>query len=172
MMTANITLGIPAQNIITASMMSILALIAISEVHFPELDEPMMRGHVLVDHGEGNAKDAPVNVLHAFAKGALFGLILTGQVLCNVVTILSFVAAINVLLTWIGRGFGIHHLMLQLVLHYVFYLITFLLSTLHGSFHSPPSSPHLTTIDILCILQVCPTRRSCVCQISLPPNWL
>ncbi len=170
MMTAYITLGIPAQNIITASMMSIPASIAISEVRFPELDEPVTRGRVVVDRGEGNAKDAPVNALHAFAKGALFGLVLTGQVRCNVVAILSFVAAINVLLTWIGRGFGIHHLTLQLVLCYVFYP-TFLLGTSHCSFHSPPSSPHLTTIDVPCISQACPARRSCACRISSLPNW-
>jgi CNT family concentrative nucleoside transporter len=82
MMTAYITLGIPVQNIVTVSMMGIPASIAISEFHFPELDEPVMRGHVVVDCGEGNAKDTPINVLHAFAKGALFSLILTGQVLC------------------------------------------------------------------------------------------
>jgi hypothetical protein len=38
---------------------------------------------------------------------------------------LSLVATINGLLTWIGRGFGIHQLTLQLVLRYVFYPITF-----------------------------------------------
>ena len=30
-------------------------------------------------------------------------------------------------MTWIGRGFGIHHLTLQLVLGYIFYPITFFL---------------------------------------------
>ena len=40
-------------------------------------------------------------------------------------TVVSLVAAINGLLTWIGRGFGIHALTLQLVLRYVFYPVTF-----------------------------------------------
>lgn len=34
---------------------------------------------------------------------------------------------INGLLTWIGQGFGIHHLTLQLMLRYVFYPVTFFL---------------------------------------------
>lgn len=34
---------------------------------------------------------------------------------------------INGLLTWIGRGFGIHHLTLQLVIRYIFYPVTFFL---------------------------------------------
>lgn len=38
------------------------------------------------------------------------------------------VARINGLLTWIGRGFGIHHLTLELIIGYIFYPITFLLS--------------------------------------------
>jgi CNT family concentrative nucleoside transporter len=127
-MSAYISLGVPAQNLITASIMSIPASIAISKVRVPELEEPVTRGRVVVDRGE-QAKDAPANALHAFAKGAVFGLVVAGQILCNVLTILSLVATINGLLTWIGRGFGIHHLTLQLVLRYVFYPVTFLIGT-------------------------------------------
>jgi concentrative nucleoside transporter, CNT family len=124
-----LSLGVPAQNLITASIMSIPASISISKLRVPELEEPVTRGRVVVDRGETNAKNAPVNALHAFAKGSVFGLILVGQVLCNVIAILSLVAMVNGLLTWIGRGFGIHQLTLQLVLRYVFYPITFLLGT-------------------------------------------
>ena len=54
--------------------MSIPASIAISKIRIPELEEPVTRGRVVVDRGE-DAKHAPVNALHAFAKGAIFGLI-------------------------------------------------------------------------------------------------
>jgi CNT family concentrative nucleoside transporter len=47
------------------------------------------------------------------------------QIFANVLTILSLVATINGLLTWIGRGFGIHHPTLQFMLRYVFYPFTF-----------------------------------------------
>ncbi len=120
-------MGVPAQNLITASVMSIPASIAISKLRVPELEEPVTRGRVVVDRGEEDTKHAPVNALHAFAQGAVLGLVLAGQILCNVITILSLVATINGLLTWIGRGLGIHHLTLQLVLRYVFYPITFFL---------------------------------------------
>ncbi|KAF8269244.1 Na+ dependent nucleoside transporter C-terminus-domain-containing protein [Lactarius quietus] len=123
-LSAYISLGVPAQNLITASMMSIPASIAISKIRMPELEEPVTRGRVIVDRGD-EGKDAPANVLHAFAQGAVFGLVMAGQILCNVLTILSLVATINGLLTWIGRGFGIHQLTLQLVLRYVFYPVTF-----------------------------------------------
>jgi CNT family concentrative nucleoside transporter len=110
-------------------MMSIPASIAISKVRIPELEEPVTRGRAVVDRGETNSKDAPMNVLHAFAKGAVLGLIMAGQILCNVIAILSLVTAINGLLTWIGYGFGIHNLTLQLILRYGFYPITFFLGT-------------------------------------------
>ena len=88
----------------------------------------MTRGRIVVDLGD-DPKDAPVNALQAFGKGAFLGLYVTGQILCNVITILAFVGTINGLLTWIGRGFGIHQLTLQLVLRYVFYPLTFLTGT-------------------------------------------
>jgi len=128
-MSVYINLGVPAQNLITASMMSIPASISISKLRVPELDEPVTRGRVVVDLGEKDDKNAPVNVLHAFSKGAVLGLVLVGQILCNILTVLSLVAAVNGLLTWIGRGFGIHHLTLQLALRYVFCPITFFLGT-------------------------------------------
>jgi hypothetical protein len=55
--------------------MSIPALTAISKLRIPEVDEPVTHRRVIVDHGEEDEKDAPVNVLHTFAKGAVFGLI-------------------------------------------------------------------------------------------------
>ncbi|KAG9220896.1 hypothetical protein CCMSSC00406_0002504 [Pleurotus cornucopiae] len=129
--SAYISLGVPAQNLVTSSVMSIPASIAISKIRLPELDEPVTRGHVVVDRGE-NQKNAPANALHAFSQGAVFGLIVAGQILTNVLTVLSLVAMINGLLTWIGRGFGIHHLTLQLVLGYIAYPVTFFLGVPRG----------------------------------------
>ena len=144
-LAAYINLGVPAQNLVTSSVMSIPASIAISKMRMPEIDEPVTRGRVVVDRGE--QKDSgPANALHAFSQGALFGLIVAGQILCvclkftistpadalpfvrtNVLTILSLVATVNGLLTWIGRGFGIDALTMQLVLGYIFYPVTFFL---------------------------------------------
>ncbi|KAI0344490.1 hypothetical protein BDW22DRAFT_1354549 [Trametopsis cervina] len=127
-LSAYIALGVPAQNLVTASVMSIPASIAISKMRIPEMDEPVTRGRVVVDRGEENDKTRPTNALHAFSQGALFGLIVAGQILTNVLTVVSLVATINGLLTWIGKGFGIHALTLQLILRYLFYPITFFLS--------------------------------------------
>ncbi|KAH0589287.1 hypothetical protein H2248_005049 [Termitomyces sp. 'cryptogamus'] len=126
-LVAYINLGVPPQNLITSSVMSIPASISISKIRLPETEEPITRGHVTVDRGE-NVEDKPANALHAFSRGAVFGLIVAGQILTNVLTVLSLVATINGLLTWIGRGFGIHHLTLDLIIGYIFYPVTFFLS--------------------------------------------
>lgn len=124
---AYILLGVPAQHLVTASVMSIPGSIAISKLRYPEIDEPVTRGQVVVDRGAEDRRGKPANALHAFSKGAIFGVVVAGQILANVLTILSLVYLINGLLTWIGRGFGITQLTLQLVLGYVFYPITFLM---------------------------------------------
>jgi len=124
---AYISLGVPAQHLVTASVMSIPASIAISKLRYPEVDEPVTRGQVVVDRGGEDRRGKPANALHAFSHGAIFGLVVAGQILANVLTILSLVFMINGLLTWIGRGFGITQLTLQLVLGYIFYPITFLM---------------------------------------------
>ena len=80
-LSAYIALGVPPQNLVTASVMSIPASIAISKMRMPELEEPVTRGRVVVDRGDLNDKNRPVNALHAFSQGALFGLIVAGQIL-------------------------------------------------------------------------------------------
>jgi hypothetical protein len=52
-------------------MMSIPASIAISKLRIPELEGPVTRGRVILDHGEIDAKNSPVNALYAFAKGLI-----------------------------------------------------------------------------------------------------
>lgn len=79
-MTAYVALGVPPQNLITSSVMSIPASIAISKMRIPELDEPVTRGHIIVDRGD-EGKERPVNALHAFSLGGLFGLKVAGQIL-------------------------------------------------------------------------------------------
>lgn len=50
-------------------------------MRMPELEEPVTRGNVVVDRGNVDQKNEPANALHAFSQGALFGLIVAGQIL-------------------------------------------------------------------------------------------
>ena len=79
-LAAYIFLGIPASTLITSSVMSIPASIAISKMRYPETEEPVTRTAVVVDRGV-QAKNQPNNALHAFSHGATFGLMVAGQIL-------------------------------------------------------------------------------------------
>jgi concentrative nucleoside transporter, CNT family len=80
-LTAYINLGAGAQNLVTSSVMSIPASIAISKMRLPETDTPVTLGRVVVDRGEEDEKHRPANAIHAFSKGAIFGLVVAGQIL-------------------------------------------------------------------------------------------
>jgi len=64
--------------------MSIPASIAISKMHIPEVDIPATRGRVVIDRGDEKPENAPVNALHAFSKGGMFGLNVAGQILWDI----------------------------------------------------------------------------------------
>lgn len=51
---------------------------AISKIRIPEVDEPVTRGRIVIDRGDD---DQPSNALHAFSKGAVFGLVVAGLIL-------------------------------------------------------------------------------------------
>jgi len=127
-LTAYINLGVSPTTLVTSSVMSIPASIAISKLRFPEREDPVTRGSVVVDRGV-QSKNEPANALHAFSNGASFGLMVAGQILTNVLTVLALVYSIDGLLTYIGRGFAIHHLTLDLIFGYLFYPLTFLMGT-------------------------------------------
>ena len=62
-LAAYINLGVPAANLVTSSVMSIPASMAISKMRVPETEEPVTRGRVTVDRG---LKDSPVGWLLFF----------------------------------------------------------------------------------------------------------
>lgn len=88
-----ILLGVPATSLITASVMSIPASIAISKIVYPEDDVPVTLGRVVVDRGEDEPDEA--NALHAFSNGAWFGLKVAGLILCNVLAVLALLYVID-----------------------------------------------------------------------------
>lgn len=62
---AYIGLGVPAINLVTSSVMSIPASMAISKMRIPETEQPVTREHVTIDRGLDGAH-APVSYLAAF----------------------------------------------------------------------------------------------------------
>ncbi|KAL9938602.1 hypothetical protein V8E36_002321 [Tilletia maclaganii] len=120
---AYVSMGISPTLLITSCVMSIPGSIAASKLVMPETEEPITMGRVVLDRGQ-DEKEKSVDVLHAFSNGAWLGLRVAGLIFCNVLVIVSLVSAINGILTYIGRSWGLdgdYALTLELILGYVFY---------------------------------------------------
>jgi CNT family concentrative nucleoside transporter len=125
-LTGYIQLGIPPESLITASIMSIPASIAISKIVYPEDDVPLTLGRIVVDRGaEDEEKEA--NALHAFSNGAWFGLKVAGLILCNVLVVLALLYIIDGLLIWIGRAWNLEAFTLEFMFQYIFYPLSWLM---------------------------------------------
>ncbi|KAL7908371.1 Na+ dependent nucleoside transporter C-terminus domain-containing protein [Trichoderma velutinum] len=121
-----IGLGLNAEALVSSCIMSIPASLAISKLRYPETEETLTAGRVVIpDDDEHKAE----NALHAFANGAWLGIKIGGTIIASLLCILAAVGLINGLLTWWGHYININHptLTLQTILSYVFYPVAFLL---------------------------------------------
>ncbi|KAF2743051.1 sodium/nucleoside cotransporter 1 /nucleoside cotransporter 1 [Sporormia fimetaria CBS 119925] len=126
-LVAYIGMGINPQALISSCVMSIPASLAISKLRYPEEEETLTAGRVVIpDDDEHKA----ANALHAFAEGAWLGLKIAGMILCTLLCIIALIGLIDGLLTWWGRYInldGDYDLTLELILGYLCYPIAFLL---------------------------------------------
>ncbi|KAK4613993.1 Sodium/nucleoside cotransporter 1 [Fulvia fulva] len=131
-LVAYIGLGVNPQALISSCVMSIPASLAVSKLRYPEEEESLTAGKVVIPDDDEHKS---ANALQAFANGAWLGLKIAGMILCTLLCIIAFVALINGLLTWFGRYInldGDYDLTLELILSYVFYPVAFLLGVPRG----------------------------------------
>jgi CNT family concentrative nucleoside transporter len=120
-----IGMGFPAAVLVSSCIMSIPASLAISKMRYPETEETLTAGRVVIpDDDEHNKAE---NALHAFANGAALGIRIAGTIIASLLCIIAAVALMNGLLTWWGRYINIDELTVQLIFGYIFYPIAFLL---------------------------------------------
>ncbi|KAH6646546.1 NupC family nucleoside transporter [Truncatella angustata] len=121
-----IQMGLNPQVLVSSCIMSIPASLAISKMRFPEEEETLTSGRVVVpDDDEHKA----ANALHAFANGAWLGLKIAGMIVSTLLCIIAFVGLINGFLGWWGTYWNIIEtpLSLQLILGYLLYPVAWLL---------------------------------------------
>ncbi|KAI0882948.1 H+/nucleoside cotransporter-like protein [Annulohypoxylon maeteangense] len=125
-LVAYIGLGINPQALVSSCIMSIPASLAVSKMRWPETEETLTSGRVVVPDDE---EHRAANALHAFANGAWLGLKIAGMIVATLLCIIAFVALANGLLTWWGGYWGISNpdLTIQFILGYCFYPLSWLL---------------------------------------------
>jgi CNT family concentrative nucleoside transporter len=121
-----ISLGLPAEVLVSSCIMSIPASLAISKLRYPETEETLTAGRVVIPEDDD---DKAENALHAFAKGALLGIKIAGSIITSILCILAMVGFVNGLMTWWGKYLNINdpELTLQTIFGYLFYPVAFVL---------------------------------------------
>ncbi|EAW06944.1 NupC/NupG family nucleoside CNT transporter [Aspergillus clavatus NRRL 1] len=125
-LVAYIGMGVNPQALVSSCVMSIPASLAASKLRWPEEEETLTAGRVVVPEDEEHKAE---NALHAFSNGAWLGIKIAGMISATLLCIISLVGLINGLLTWWGRYLNINDppLTLDLILGYICYPIAFLL---------------------------------------------
>ncbi|KAG8533801.1 uncharacterized protein KY384_001542 [Bacidia gigantensis] len=123
---AYIALGVNAQALISSCVMSIPASLAISKLRYPETEETLTSGRVVIPEVD---EHKATNSLHAFANGAWLGLKIAGMILATLLCIIAILGLADGLLTWWGRYLNINDppLTVELIVGYICYPIAFLL---------------------------------------------
>ncbi len=113
-MAAYISLGIPAEHLIAASVMSAPAALALSKLFYPETEKSQtsVQADVGVERIHSNAIDAA-------AAGAIDGLKLVLNVAAMLIAFLGLFAFINAVLSWMGKATGLPQLSLEWILSYL-----------------------------------------------------
>jgi CNT family concentrative nucleoside transporter len=125
-LSAYIFMGISPIALISSCVMSIPASLAISKLRYPETEETLTAGQLVIPKDED---EKPANFLHAFANGSWLGIKVAGMIIAALLCILSLLGLVNALLTWWGHYLNISDpdLTIELILGYLFYPIAFLL---------------------------------------------
>ncbi len=121
-MAAYISFGIPAEHLISASVMSAPAALAISKLLYPETDKPQTRGKILTQ-----IEQKSTNAIDAITTGALDGLKLALNVGAMLIAFLGLLALVNAILGWLGVQVGLNTLSLELILSYVMFPVAWLM---------------------------------------------
>lgn len=123
---AYISMGVNPQAMVSSCVMSIPASLAVSKLRWPEEEECLTAGRVVIPDNEEHRSS---NALHAFSSGAWLGLKIASMIAATLLCIISLVGLVNGLLTWWGRYLNINDppLTLELIVGYICYPIAFLL---------------------------------------------
>ncbi|MGK7886417.1 MAG: NupC/NupG family nucleoside CNT transporter [Crocosphaera sp.] len=113
-MAAYIAMGISPTHLISASVMSAPAALAISKIMYPETDKSQTQDEAILE-----LKSPYTNAIDAATNGALEGLKLALNVGAMLIAILGLVALINGILGAIGQPLGLSNLSLELIFSYL-----------------------------------------------------
>ncbi len=120
-LAAYISFGMPAQDLITASVMAAPCALGMSKLLYPETEKPETAGTLQL-----NVEKTAINVVDAAAAGALEGAKLALNIAAIIIAFLGLIAFFNTILSAIGGLFGYPELSLNFILGILLYPIAIL----------------------------------------------
>jgi CNT family concentrative nucleoside transporter len=114
-MIVYISLGIPAEYLLVASLMAAPGALVISKIVYPETEISETKGKVYVSHD----KDT-VNILDAISNGCKDGLNISLNLAAMLIGYMSLVSLLNMFFTFLGKMINIPNLTLQFILGKLF----------------------------------------------------
>ncbi|XP_041720660.2 solute carrier family 28 member 3 isoform X2 [Coregonus clupeaformis] len=120
---AFISFGIEASHLLTASVMSAPASLAIAKTFWPETEIPKVTAKkgLKLETEEGS------NLLEAASHGASSSIVLVANIAVNLIAFLALLAFLNAVLSWLGNMFDYPQLSFSIICSYVFMPFSFLM---------------------------------------------
>ncbi|XP_076461138.1 putative transporter HI_0519 [Babylonia areolata] len=122
---AYIGFGVPANHLLSASVMSAPAALAISKLTYPETEQTITSAEDYAKMEKGEER----NLIEAASSGASNAIMLVANVVVNVIAFLSILKFVNATLTWFGDRVGIKGLTFQFICSYVLYPVAVFMGT-------------------------------------------
>ncbi|NXI42973.1 S28A3 protein, partial [Galbula dea] len=120
---AYISFGVSASHLLTASVMSAPASLAMSKLFWPETEKPT----VTLRSGLQMAKSESKNLLEAASQGASSSILLVANIVVNLISFLALLAFLDSALSWVGNLFDYPQLNFENICAYVFMPFSFMM---------------------------------------------
>nr|XP_019959026.1 PREDICTED: solute carrier family 28 member 3 isoform X1 [Paralichthys olivaceus] len=120
---AFISFGIEASHLLTASLMSAPASLAIAKTFYPETERTVATS----DHDLKMNKGESKNVLEAASEGACGAVSVVACIVVNVISFMALLALLDALLSWLGGMLECPQLSFALICSYVFMPVSFMM---------------------------------------------
>ncbi|XP_039608790.1 solute carrier family 28 member 3-like [Polypterus senegalus] len=119
---AYIQAGVPASHLLTASVMSAPASLAVAKLCWPETDTPK-----ITRKGFKMEKREEKNILEAASHGASLSIPLVANIAVNLIAFLSLLAFLNSALSWLGNMFDYPQFSFSVICSYIFMPFSFMM---------------------------------------------
>ncbi|XP_020822662.1 solute carrier family 28 member 3 [Phascolarctos cinereus] len=120
---AYISFGVSASHLLTASVMSAPASLAIAKLFWPETEIPKITLKNTLKMEKGDSR----NLLEAASHGASSSISLVANIAVNLIAFLALLAFVNSALSWLGNMFDYPQLNFEVICSYVFMPFSFMM---------------------------------------------